>query len=509
MAIYHSAMKAVLVSTALSSFLISPALAGKDNDTLVFTDREEVVSFDQYYGTDRIGIIIGHHIYDRLLFRDPETNEIKPMLAQDWRWIDDHTLEFTLREGITFHDGETFEAEDVVFTLQHAIDPASEIKAIHNVEWIEAVEEVDERTVRIRTREPFPAAPHFLAGPLPIYGKDYYERVGPEGMNRHPVGTGPYKVVRVEPGIAVHFERNEDYWQGGPRPAASIGKLVLRTIPDVNTQMAELMTGGVDWIWKITKDQAQSLEYAPNLTVGNGETMRVGYITMDASGSSGDHPLVKKEVRQAIAHAIDRETIRRGLMIEGGQVLSAFCYPLQFGCAQDVALYDYDPEKAKELLREAGYPDGFTLTLNAHQDSDLSEAMIGNLAQVGIRASLNMAPYTNVRDLVRSGQSAAAFMTHGSYSVNDVSAILPHIFGFTSDDIHRDEEVRDHLAKAGSSLDESVRLEYYTKALSRISDEMYALPLWTYPIAYAHSADLDFTLQTDEIPRFETARWKD
>jgi peptide/nickel transport system substrate-binding protein len=503
-----TSLKKILSSTAIATLFLSHAYAGKQDDTLVVADREEVVSFDQYYGTDRIGIIIGYHIYDRLLYRDPVSNEIKPMLATEWRWVDDLTLEFKLREGVKFHDGETFEAEDVVFTLQHAIDPASNIKAVHNVEWIESVEAVDDRTVLIRTKKPFPAAPHFLAGPLPIYGKDYYEKVGPEGMNKHPIGTGPYKVERVEPGIAVHFLKNDSYWEGSPRESASIGKLVLRTIPDINTQMAELMTGGVDWIWKISKDQAASLTHAPNVTVGNGETMRIGYLTMDASGSSGDHPLKKKEVRQAIAHAIDRQSIRSNLMIDGGQVLSAFCYPKQFGCDQNVTDYGYDPEKAKELLSQAGYADGFDIQLNAHQDSDLAEAMIGNLAQVGIRASLNVAPYTNVRDLVRSGKSAVAFMTHGSYSVNDVSAILPHLFGFTSDDVHRDEQVRDDLSAAGASLDQDVRRKFYTSALARISDEMYALPLWTYPIAYAHTSDLDFTLQTDEIPRFETARWK-
>jgi peptide/nickel transport system substrate-binding protein len=489
-------------------FFCGAAYAGKANDTLVVADREEVVNFDQYYGTARIEIIIGHHIFDRLIHRDPDTNEFKPMLATAWRWVDDRTLEFKLRQGVTFHDGETFDADDVVYTFKRALDPASQIKAVNNTRWIEDVEKVDNSTVRIRAKYPFPSALHYLAGPLPIYGKDYYEKVGPEGMRRKPIGSGPYRVEKVEPGTAIHFVRNDNYWAGAPRGPAAIKNIILRTIPDQNTQIAELMTGGVDWIWKVTKDQAASLEQARNLSVVRAETMRVGYLTMDAAGLSGANPMQQKAVRQAIAHGVNREALRRGLMSDGGTVLNAICFPRQFGCSQDVRTYEYDPAKAKALLAEAGVPNGFRVRLNAFQDRDLAEGIIGDLRKIGINADLNFGQYTAIRDLIRSGKSTISFMTHGSFSINDVSALIPDLFAFTPDDIHRDPQVRDWLKVADGSLDENVRKENYLKALRRIADEAYVVPLWTYPIAYAFSNALDFKPSTDEIPRFDAARWK-
>src|SRR5699024_1651337 len=109
----------LLAGVAAASLAAQNAWADRANDTLVFSDTEEIATFDQYYNTDRIGIIMAHHIFDRLIWRNPDTNELEPMLATSWEWIDDTTLEFELREGVTFHDGESFEAEDVVYTIGH------------------------------------------------------------------------------------------------------------------------------------------------------------------------------------------------------------------------------------------------------------------------------------------------------------------------------------------------------------------------------------------------------
>lgn len=499
----------LLAGAALAVLGCGSAWAGKDTDTLVFADTEEIASFDHYYNTDRIGLIVAHHIFDRLIYRNPDTNEFEPMLATAWQWIDDTTLELTLREGVTFHDGETFDADDVVYTFSHAIDPASEVRAVNNVAWMAGVEKVDERTVRILTDGPFPAALEYLASVMPIYGKDYYEVAGPEGMNRQPIGSGPYKVTRVEQGQAVYFERNEDYWEGGPRGVPEIGNLVLRTIPDKNTQVAELMTGGVDWLWKVEHDQAAALAAAPNLTIVAAPTMRVGYLSMDAAGRTGENPLTDKRVRQAIAHAIDREGIMQGLLGEGGELLHAPCYPTQFGCIQDVATYEYDPERARELLAEAGFPDGFSIKFDAYRDRPITEAMIGNLRDVGITANLNYGRYANIRDEVRAGNSVINFMTWGSNSMNDASAFTSYFFNFSEDDIHRDEEVRDWLAIADTSTDPAVREDHYHRAQKKIAEEMYMLPLWSYPYIYAFPNELDFKPYPDELPRFYRASWKD
>ncbi|OAB55159.1 ABC transporter substrate-binding protein [Phormidium willei BDU 130791] len=485
------------------------AQAGPAEDTLVFADVEEIATFDQYYNTDRIGVIVAHHIFDRLVWRNPETNEIEPMLATAWRWVDDTTLEMELREGVTFHDGESFEAEDVVYTLGRAIDPESQIRAVNNVKWIAEVEQLDDMTVRIHTDGPFPPALEYLAGPIPIYGKDYYETAGPEGMDRNPVGSGPYKVAEIRAGDRVRFEANEDYWTGGPRGVPAIGTLVFRTIPDKNTQVAELMSGGVDWLWKVDPDQGQALKAHPQITVEAAPTMRVGYLQLDAAGRTGDTPMTDRRVRKAIAHAINRQGIVDALLGDGGMVVHSTCFPAQFGCTEEVERYPYDPERARALLAEAGYAEGFEVKFDAYRDRPLTEAMIGNLRDVGITANLNYGRYASIRDEVRAGESAMNFMTWGSYSINDASAYTGNFFMFTGDDTARDAQVRDWLSVADTSTDPAVREAHYAKALQRIAEEMYMLPLWAYPYVYAYSNALNFTPYPDELPRFDLATWAD
>lgn len=502
----------LLAGVAAIGLTAADAWADKANDTLVFADTEEIATFDQYYNTDRIGIIMAHHIFDRLIWRNPDTNELEPMLATSWEWIDDDTLEFKLREGVTFHDGETFEADDVVYTISHAINPESQIKALNNVDWIESIEKVDEMTVRINTKGPFPAALQYLAGPIPIYGKDYYSEVGPSGMDRQPIGSGPYKVTDIKAGNSVTFVANEDYWgaDGGPRGVPDIENVVFRTIPDKNTQVAELLSGGVDWLWKVAPDQAPSLEANPNMTVKASPTMRVGYLQLDAAGRTGaDNPLTNQKVRQAIAHAINREGIVDALLGDGGEVIHSACYPAQFGCSQDVPIYEYDPDKARQLLAEAGYPDGFEVKLDAYRDRPLTEAMIGNLRDVGIRANLNFGRYATIRDVVRAGDSPMNFMTWGSFSILDTSAFAGNFFKGTGDDTARDDEVTAWLEIADTSTDDEVRKENYAKALNKIAEQMYFLPLWSYPYVYAYTSELNFTAYPDELPRFDLATWKD
>jgi len=499
-----------LVPAALIAVLAAPlpAWAGKKNDTLIFADTEEVAAFDAYFNNDRIGVITARLTWDYLVYRDPASGEIKPMLAKSFQWINDTTLEFDLREGIKFHNGEAFDADDVVYTINTVLNPATKIKAVSNVAFMKGAEKLGSHKVRILLKAPFPAALEYLSATVPIYPNDYYAAGGNAAMEKQPIGTGPYRVVKVEPGKSVTWEKNSQYFKDSPAPQPQIGKIVYRTIPDKNTQVAELMTGGVDWLWKVEKDQADVLKAMPNLQVQGAPTMRIGYLTMDAAGKGGDSPLKDVRVRRAMNHAINRDTIARTLLGDGAVIIPSACYPSQFGCEQDVPRYPYDPAKAKALLAEAGYPNGFELTFDVYRDPELIQAIAHQFAAVGIKTKLNNAKYATLRDAVRSGQSKLAFLTWGSYSINDVSAATGNFFKFTPDDQYQDAQVRDWLIAGDTSTDPAVRKENYTKALRRIADQAYWVPLWAYPYTYAYTKDLDFTPTPDETPRFAQTRWK-
>jgi peptide/nickel transport system substrate-binding protein len=500
---------ACLGGMAVIAMAAAPAHAGKSDDTLNIALTRAVENYDQYFNTAREGIVFARQVWDTLLDRDPRSGEYKPLLAKSFRWADPLTLDFELREGIVFHDGAKFDAEDVVFTLNWVSDPANKVLTQENVSWIKSAEKTGPYAVRIHLKAPFPAALEYLAGPLTIYPHEYYAKVGPQGMSRQPIGTGPYKVTAAETGKSFTLVKNEAYFKDSPKGQPRIGKIVERTIPEVPTQVAELLTGRMDWIWQVPADQAEKLAQMPNFTLKSAETMRIGYIGFDAAGRSGDTPVKNRKVREAIAHAVDRAAMVKNLVRGDSHVVSAACFRSQFGCTEeDVKRYDYDPALAKKLLAEAGYPDGFDIDIYAYRERQWAEAIIGYLRAVGIRAKLAFLEYAALRDKNWAGTTPLFYMTWGSNSVNDVSAIIGNFFKGSPDDFAHDEALKKLIETGDTSVDPAVRKTSYKQALQRIADEVYWQPMFSYVANYAFTSDLEFTPDADEVPRFYSAHWK-
>ncbi len=502
----------VFVGLMITSFLVCPVWAGKKDDTLNIATTKELENTDRYFNTAREGIIFARHVYDNLLYRDPKTMEYKPLLAKSFQWIDDTTMAIELRQGVKFHNGAEMTADDVVYTLNFAANPDNKVLTQRYSNWIKEVVKEGPYKVKILLKQPFPAALEFLSGANPIYPKDYYAKVGPKGFGLAPIGTGPYKVTELEPGKKVVLIKNEDYFKDSPKGQPSIGKIVWRTLPEMNTQVAELMTGSLDWIWLVAPDQAERLAKMPNLTVIPAETMRIGFIKFDAADRAAEHgienPFKKLAVRRAVNHAINKEAISKNLVGGDSRPVYSACFPTQCGCTEDVMKYDYDPQKAKKLLAEAGYPNGFKTTLYGYRNRPYAEAMVGDLAAVGIKAKLMMMKYSALREKDRAGKVQFNFQTWGSYSINDVSAITSYFFEFSEDDMARDPQVRDWLLEADTSIDTQKRKMLYKKALQRIAEQAYWAPLFTYVSNNCFSKDLNFTPYPDAVPRFFQASWK-
>lgn len=486
-----------------------PALAGKKDDTIRFATDQAPESVDPFFNNVRIGVILGAQIWDTLVYRDPKTNEYKGNLAKSWKQIDERTIEFELREGVKFHNGEAFDADSVVYTLNFVANRDNKVTTQQNVNWIEKAEKLDQYKVRVVTRKVFPAAIEYLAGPVVIHPAKYYAEVGPQGMNAKPVGTGPFKVAAYTPGKSITLERNADYFKDSPKGTPKIGKVEIRFIPDRQTQMAEALSGGVDFIMHVPKDQAEQAAKVPHLQVVSGETMRIVFMQFNTQDGAPTPALKDIRVRQAIAHAIDRESIVKNIVGAGSRVLHTQCFPSQFGCTDEGApRYEYNPDKAKKLLAEAGFPNGFDTEIFAYRERNQTEAMINNLQAVGIKAKLTFSQYAAMRDAVRAGKSSLSHQTWGSFSVNDVSASTPVYFTFEADDITRDPEVRDLLVKGNNSVDPNARKQAYQQALKRIAENVYSVPLWSLPVFYVATKDLNFSAYPDEMVRFWEMSWK-
>lgn len=503
------AIALALASTALAAAgSATPAFAQKAANTVRFAYDQAPENVDPFFNNVRIGVIIGANVWDTLVYRDPITNEYKGQLAKSWKQIDDKTIEFDLREGVKFHNGEEFDADDVVYTLNFVAKPESKVVTQGNVNWIEKAEKLDKYKVRLTTKEIFPAAIEYLAGPVVIHPNEYYEKVGPKGQNEKPVGSGPYKVTNYVPGKSITLETNKDYFKDSPKAQAKVGKIDIRFIPDRQTQMAEMLSGGGDLIMHVPKDQADQLKTVPTLQVVSGETMRIVFMQMNILENTPSPALKDERVRKAIIHAIDREAMVKNIVGDGSRVINTICFPSQFGCTDEGApRYPYDPAKAKALLAEAGVKD-LTLDIVAYRERNQTEALIGYLQAVGIKTNLRFLQYAAMRELIATNKAMLTHQTWGSFSVNDVSANTPNYFAFRSEDITRDPQVRDLLNKGNNSVAPEVRKEAYKEALKIIADKAYAAPLYSLPVYYVANKDLTFKAYPDELVRFWEMTWK-
>jgi peptide/nickel transport system substrate-binding protein len=510
-------MMIACVAAAGLTLFQTEAKAGKADDTLTFATANEVDTIDLYYQNLREVVIIAQQMCDTLMYRDPIQNAYKPLLATGYRWIDDKTLEFKLRQGLKFSNGQPLTSADVAYTFNHARQPDSGMVTRLLVDWIDDVEAPAPDTVVFKAKAPTPAAIEYLSGITPIYPQGHYDTaptVETGGKPRRdwgavlPVCVGPYKVKDFKPGASVTLVKNDQYFADSPKGKPSIGTLVFKTIPDTDTQLAELMTGGIDWVWGVPTENAKQLADAPNITVKAAPTTRMSFLSLDAAGRSGDTPMKDVRVRRAMFYAIDRKAIAHELVGEGAEVLQAMCDPRQFGCKSSAPDYPYDPAKAKALLAEAGYPNGFKIDIYAYRDRPYTEAVMNYLRAVGIVTDLHFLQWKALRPISEGGKAALTHLTWGSQGVLDASASVSNYFEFSDDDYARDPQVRDWLKAADTTTDPEKRKDLYNKALTRVAEQAYFVPLFSYGRTYAFNSDLDLEVTPDELAHFYRAKWK-
>ena len=267
--------------------------------------------------------------------------------------------------------------------------------------------------------------------------------------------------------LAVSMEKNAKYWSGSPLGQPSIGKLVFRPVRDDDTRLAGLVSGGMDWIWRVPADQADQLHNVPNITVVSAETTRTGTLLFNSLAKNDPaSPLKDSRVRQAILYAVDRKAMVDKFVRGQSTPINSFCYPAQFGCTQDVRKYGYDVAKAKALMAEAGYPNGFDIDLWAYSEREYVEAVIGYLRVIGIRLKLTFSQFPPMRAALWQGRIPILYLSWGSSSIFDVSAITSIFFGGREDNMARDPQVIASLRAGDNSVDPSERLRNYNQGLS-------------------------------------------
>ena len=496
--------------------LVSPASleAQTKDDTIVYGLQSDVQNWDPPNSVLRESIILGYNVFDHLAARDLKTGKVGPSLAVSWKNLDDTTWEVKLRGGVKFHDGTPFSAKDVKATFDRVLNPDNKLTARGNHAKIKSVEVVDDLTVRFKTDGPYPLFVERLTAQVMQSEKVIREK-GHEWMQENPVGTGPYKLVKWAKKQEHLLMRNDDYW--GPKPVFKYVR--IRIIPEQATQIAELISGGVDIIKAVPPDQMDVINKSGQARTSTSPILRTAFIQLDQAGRSGKNPFQDRRVRVAANMAVDIDSIIKHVINGLGDRTATTVNPMAFGFDPSVKPYKQDLAQAKKLLAEAGFPNGLEVGLLSTGPTvepgliQTTEAIVADLAKAGIRTKQRfvgeVGPFTN---LVRDNKADPMFTwSWGYYSVFDADAILYDVMTCDQPYSYYCNKVLDDLVIQGrSTLDAKKRAEIYAKVQKLIYDDAAYLYKWGLRGVWGVSNRIDYEAPKDEIDRMfiVTARKK-
>jgi peptide/nickel transport system substrate-binding protein len=447
----------------------------------------DVESMDPFFVNQAAGWSVVHALFDHLIERDFEGN-IVPGLALSWTTVGTSTLEFALREDVAFHNGQPFTAESVKFSVERML---AEEAAPNQGKFtaIDSVEIVDDYTVRLNLNRPDGTLFDSLTSRLAMLPPEYFEDVGAEGFARVPVGTGPFQFVEWVPDDHVALVANQDYWEGSYKGRPEVDRVIFRTIPEPATRMAELESGGVHLIQDVLPDQVDDLE-AAGLTVVPYEAFQLQYIFFIADDES--LPTYDVRVRQALNYAVDVEAIIENLLAGLGSHIASPIGPGYLGYNPDVTPYPYDPGKAKELLAEAGYAEGFETTLDTTTagHTDVIDAVAGYLSEVGVEVTIQDYELGQFnQNWMERAQSTLWAARWGNTPDPQSIELFASCNGWISR--YCDEDVTMYLEAARDTLDQDARAELYAEASQLMHDHPLAIYLNTAAQIYGLNTSVE------------------
>ncbi len=477
---------------------------GQSNE-LTVANSTDISTLDPYGMFSRVEISFADHIYQTLTFFN-RNMQVEPLLAESWeRLPGDTTWTFHLKDGIRFHNGEPFDADAVKFSIDAIYERNAAGQTVGGASVaipsadITRVEVVDPLTVNITTRGPKALLPFYLSQ-IFMLEPDYYASASDAERAEHAVGTGPYVVSERIRDSHVRLVANPDYW--GEAPLAQ--SVVFRAIPEVSTRMAELETGGVHIITDLPFDQAGLLNSSPGVHVTVTEGGRRVMIGITTAG--GAEPLRDKRVRQALNYAIDHEAISEGLF--GGQVKRmSFMFNPPFN-HPTLEAYTFDQEKARALLAEAGYPNGFELSsLDTPmgkwiQDFELAQTIESQLAEIGVtfREGVRAFEWGNYRAKLLSYNLPGLFM-QGSGGEFELLTEAADLTITSPSNFYRweNEEYEALWVELQTELDRDRRMAIGYRMQEIIHEEAPWIFLHIQPDAYGVSDRINWQPRPDEI----------
>ncbi len=483
----RKALALLAAACTLTMSLSFGAAAAEKTDLVIAVDAD----VDTLHPTDfstTVELNILNQIYDTLMYMNPDgTHDPEPRVAESYE-ISEDGLDYTfhIRDDITFHDGTPVTVDDVVFSIELYKD--SEYQG-SQISMLSSVEATDDHTVVCHLDSPY--AP-FLEGILSpnICSKSYYES-DPDSFVTNPIGCGPYKFVSRTTGSNIVLEANEDYYRGAP----SIKNLSFEVIPDAATKAIALQTGEVSFA-EIDSSVLTQLQANSAITISEVPTSSFCYVSMNLEKEPFDNVLV----RQAVNYAIDRDNLVAVCYDGEAEVNSNICAKDRNGYSEDQFQYTYDPEKAKELLEEAGITTPYDLgeILVAEKYSNLATVIQNDLKAVGLEVTIAVKEFNSyIGDLTSGNYMITALnMTLEGDTQSLEMAFTTDYIGTANNARYSDAEMDELFNQTRTETDEAKRLELFNQILCKAQDEAIYAVLCNPLTLYAYSSDL----QCPEFP---------
>ncbi|HWL81224.1 MAG TPA: ABC transporter substrate-binding protein [Roseomonas sp.] len=484
----------------------------------------QVTSLDPHYHALSPNFAVATMLFDTLTQFDANA-KLEPGLAESWKVVEPTVWEFKLRPGVRFHNGNPLTADDVAFTISRVPNvPNSPSSYAIYTRAIERVEVVDPTTVRFHTRTPYPLLPNDMSQ-VAILDKETHEGAGTDDFNsgKVAIGTGPFRYVNFRSGDRLELERNDAYW--GPKP--DWAKVNYRIVVNDSSRTAGLLAGDVDFIDQVPTSDIASLRRENRVRLAEKDGLRIIFLALDHLHKDGSpfitdndgkplakNPLLDVRVRRALSMAIDRQAIAGRVMEGAAQPAGQFLPQGAFGYVPGLEAPKTDPDAARKLLAEAGYPSGFRITLHGPNDRYMNDGRIVQAigqfwTRIGIRTSVDAQPWTTF--INRAGkQELSAFLVGWGTSSGEASSPLRSLvatynrdkgYGTSNRGRYSNPEMDAKLEAALSEMDDEKREKLLQEATKIAMDDVGIIPIHIQKNIWAMRPTLTHDSRADELTR--------
>lgn len=517
-------MRALLFG--LIALVVAGTFPAHAENVLRWAAQGDSLTFDPYAQNEGPTFTHNGQIYEALVTRAPDLTLI-PVLATSWEAVEPTVWEFHLREGVSFHNGSPFTADDVVFSIERAQHTNSQYAFF--VEEISDVEVVDDYTVRMHTNEPVPLLPEQLYS-IYIMSRSWSVANNVEEVQnfsageenyavRHANGTGPFILDLREPGIRTLMSRNENWWGLAEDNPHNIDRIVFTPIANAATRVAALLSGELDLMLDPPLQDLRRIENTAGLKLESVPQVRTIFFGLDqaseelrSSDVEGANPFADVRVRRAMYQALNMDAVQsrlmRGYSVPAGQLVA----PGIGGHDEELdTRFPYDPDASRALLAEAGYPDGFSVTLDCPNDryvndEEICQAVVSMLGQVGIDVTLD-AQTKSLHFIDIENRVTDFYMLGWTPSTLDSGDTFEYLYitdGSWNAGGYSNTEFDALVDQINREVDMERRAELMHQAWQIVTDEVAYLPLHHQVLTWAMRDTLDMPITATNIPYF---RW--